>query len=184
MGFEFYFNTAIRNIRHGKKQSVLYVLGIFLSVSLLISLRLWSSTAEDLAARDFLENQDFEMKVTTYLPQELPYIIDWLNTDPLVSSTYKMYYNLVCFNAENKAANYRWSPEDDQEDMDDPISLTALGMFPKSALKRIQSQFYVRGSYDIGLNECLISEFEAAELERVYGYPIEPGMNVTLSLAR
>ena len=63
MSAKFYFTTAMKNITNGKKQSLLYILGIFLSVSLLISLRLWSSTAEDLAARDFLTDQDFEMKI-------------------------------------------------------------------------------------------------------------------------
>ncbi|NHJ86419.1 MAG: ABC transporter permease [Asgard group archaeon] len=184
MGFEFYIKTAFINIRFGKKQSLLYILGIFVSLSLVLSLRLWSTTAEDLASRDFLEDQDFELNFNTWVPQELPYIIDWLETDPLVGSIYEMYYNQALFNTENKLDNYRWYPEDQQQDMNDPVSITALGLFPKSSLKRIESQFYVRGSFDLGLNECLISEFEAAELERVYGYNIEPGMNITLGLAR
>jgi len=184
LGFNFYLKTATRNIRYGKKQSLLYILGIFVSISLIISLRAWSTTAEDLAARDFLEDQDFEMKVTSYIPQDLPAMVEWLEYDPLVGTTFEMYYNLACFNAENKPDNYQWFPEDQQQNISDPISITAMGLFAKSSLKRIETQFSVRGSFDLGVNECLISEFEATELERVFGYAIEPGMNLTFSLAR
>jgi len=183
MSFAYYFKSALRSIGNNKKQSLLFISGIFISITLLVSLRLWSSTAEDLAATAFLENQDFEMKITSYLPEELPEITSWLELDPLVADTYKLYNNLACFNAENKPGTYIWSPED-QQDPADPISITALGLFPKKALQRIENQFFIRGSFNIGLNECLISEFEAAELERVFHRPIEPGMNLTLSVAR
>ncbi|MBK5113742.1 MAG: ABC transporter permease [Candidatus Heimdallarchaeota archaeon] len=181
MNAKFYFTTALKNITNGKKQSVLFILGIFLSVSLLISLRLWSSTAEDLAARDFLTDQDFEMKVTTYMPEEIPFILDWLNNDPIVQKTYELYYNLACFNAEEKDPDYIFDP---QEDPDDPISITALGLWPQDSLNRIESQFSVRGSFDLQLGEVLISEYEAKEIEGIMGYPIEPGMKINVSIAR
>ncbi|RLI70344.1 hypothetical protein DRO91_06830 [Candidatus Heimdallarchaeota archaeon] len=184
MSFDFYLKSAFRSIKNKKRQSTLYISGIFISLTLLVSLRLWSATAEELAATDFLESQDFEMKVTSYLPEELPEISSWLEMDPLVESTYKLYNNLACFNAENKPGTYVWSPEDQQEDPSDPISITALGLFPQKALQRIKNQFFIRGSFDIGLNECLISEYEAAELERIFHTPIVPGMNLTLSVAR
>ncbi|NHJ48809.1 MAG: ABC transporter permease [Asgard group archaeon] len=184
MSFSFYLKSALKNIGNNKRQAFIFTFSIFISISILISLQLWSSTAEDLAATDFLEDQDFEMKVTTYLPDELPFITGWLETDPLVKDTYGLMYNLAAFNAEDKPLDYRWFPENDQENMSDPISISSLGLFPKKAMSRIESQFYVRGSFDIGLNECLISEYEALQLGRIYGYEIEPGMNVTLSVAR
>ncbi|TET27832.1 MAG: ABC transporter permease [Candidatus Heimdallarchaeota archaeon] len=181
MSAKFYFNSAMRNIANGKKQSLLYILGIFLSVSLLISLRLWSSTAEDLAARDFLTDQDFELKISTYMPDQIPFILDWLDNDPIVLKTYEMYYNLACFNAEDKDPDYIFDP---QEDPNDPISITALGLWPKDSLARIESQFSVRGSYDLQLGEVLISEYEAQEIGGIVGYAIEPGMKINLSIAR
>ncbi|NPE08153.1 MAG: FtsX-like permease family protein [Asgard group archaeon] len=181
MSAKFYFNTAMRNIANGKKQSLLYILGIFLSVTLLISLRLWSSTAEDLAARDFLTDQDFELKITTYMPDRIPFILDWLDNDPIVQKTYEMYYNLACFNAEEKDPDYIFDP---QEDPNDPISITALGLWPKDSLDRIESQFSVRGSFDLQPSEVLISEYEAKEIEGIVGYAIEPGMKINISIAR
>ena len=184
MGFSFYFNSATKNIRYGKKQAFLYCFSIFISVALIISLQLWSSTAEDLAAKDFLEDQDFEMKITTYRPEEIPLMIEWLKADPLIDSIHELYYNLACFNTEGKSESYRFLPEDNQEDMNNPISLTSLGLFPKETLERIKSQFFVRGSFDLGLNEVLISEYEATELERIYGLPIQPGMQINISIAK
>ncbi|NHK32358.1 MAG: FtsX-like permease family protein [Asgard group archaeon] len=184
MGFDFYLKTALKNIRNNKRQASILVFSIFISISLPISIRLWSLTAEDLAAQDFLENQDFDLHIRLSDQNELPFILDWLETEPLVKESFQLYVNIACFNAENKPGSYMWYPEDAQENMSDPISLTQLALFPKSAVERIQNQFYIRGSSDIGINECLISEYEALELERIYGYPIEPGMNFTLSVAR
>ena len=181
MSAKFYFKSAMRNIANGKKQSVLYILGIFLSVSLLISLRLWSSTAEDLAARDFLTDQDFELKISTYMPEDIPFILDWLDNDPIVQKTYEMYYNLACFNAEEKEPDYIFDPQDDPND---PISITALGLWPKDSLDRIETQFSVRGSFDLQLGEVLISEYEAKEIEGIVGYAIKPGMKINISIAR
>lgn len=179
--FGYFLRLLFKNIFSSKKQSLLYILGIFLSVTLLISLRLWSSTAEDLAARDFLTDQDFELKITTYMPEEIPLILDWLNNDPIVKKTYEMYYNLACFNAEEKNPDYIFDP---QEDPSDPISITALGLWPKDSLNRIETQFSVRGSFDLQLGEVLISEYEAKEIEGIVGYAIEPGMKINLSIAR
>ncbi|MFW9923778.1 MAG: FtsX-like permease family protein [Candidatus Thorarchaeota archaeon] len=185
MGVSFYFSTALKNIRSSKKQSLLYTIGIIISVSLLLSLQLWGSTAEDLAAEEFLQDQDYEMKITTYFYQDIPGILSWLNqSKPLVDLTSEMYYNIAFFNAEEKPISYRFLPENAQENMSDPLSLTSLGLYPKNAISRISSQFSVRGEFDLEENEVLISEYEANELEKVYGYAIEPGMQLNLSIAR
>lgn len=184
MGVEFYFTSALKNISNNKKQSTLYTLGIVISITLLLSLQLWSSTAENLAARDFLVDQDYELKVTTYLYDDLPYIKDFLENDPVVREIAELYYNIAFFNAEDKPVTYRFAPEDDQDDMNDPVSLTSLILLPKEAIERIQSQFLVKGDFELNENEVLISEFEAQEIERIYGYEIEPGMKMNVSIAK
>jgi ABC-type antimicrobial peptide transport system permease subunit len=184
MSFAFYLKTALRNINNNKRQSLVFIFSILMPISLLIAIDLWSSTAEDLAVSDFLNEQDFEMRVNSAFPDELSEITHWLESDPLVYDTYDLITNHACFNAEDKPLNYRWSPENAQENMSDPISYTSLGLFPKKVMNRIKTQFSVRGSFDLELGECLISEVEALELESIYGYPIEPGMNFTLSVAR
>ena len=184
MGFRFYLASAWKNIRNSKKQSFLYTTGIIISITLILSLQLWASTAEDLAARDFLQDQDYEIKVTSYFYEDMPFILQWLQNDPLVESTSEMYYNIALFNAEDKPITYRWYPEENQENNDDPVSVSALSLFPKNSLSRIESQFVVRGEFDIDVNEVLISEFQAAQLAEIYGYEIEPGMQINVSIAR
>ena len=184
MGFKFYLSSAWKNIGNSKKQATLYTIGVIISLSLLLSLQLWSSTAEDLAARDFLVDQDYELKVSTYLYDELPFIKDYLENDPIVKEVSDVYYNIAFFNAEDKPVTYRFSPEDDQDDMDDPVSLTSLALLPKETIERVRSQFLVRGEFELQENEVLISEYEAQELERIYGYEIEPGMVMNVSIAK
>ncbi|MHA1219872.1 MAG: hypothetical protein ACTSO5_14505, partial [Candidatus Heimdallarchaeaceae archaeon] len=153
MGFEFYLKSAWKNISNNKKQSTLYTLGIIIAITLLLSLQLWSSTAEDLAARDFLVDQDYELKVSAYLYDDLPYIKDFLENDLIVQEVSEIYYNIAFFNAEEKPVTYRFSPEDDQDDMSDPVSLTSLILLPYESIERIQSQFLVRGDFEIEENE-------------------------------
>ncbi len=184
MGFKFYFTSALKNISNSKKQSTIYTLGIIISITLLLSLQLWSSTAEDLAAQDFLVDQDYELKVSTYLYKDLPGIKEFLENDPIVQEIAEIYYNIAFFNAEDKPVTYRFAPEDDQDDMNDPVSLTSLILLPKEAIQRIQSQFLVKGDFELQENEVLISEFEAQEIERIYGYEIEPGMKMNVSIAK
>ncbi|MBD3192530.1 MAG: FtsX-like permease family protein [Candidatus Heimdallarchaeota archaeon] len=184
MKIGFYIRTALRNIWHGKRQSSIYILGLTLSITLLISFNHWSSTAEELAALDFLQSQDYEMKLTTYLPEQLPEMRAWLENDPAVQSTDFVRYNLAFYNAENKPLSYRWSPENQQEDMSDPISLSTATFCTKNFLSRIKSQFKIRGEWDIDVGEVLISQFQAEQLAKVYGQPLEPGMTINVSMAR
>ena len=66
MAMNFYIDSAFKNIRNSKRQSIIYIIGIVIALSSIISLQLWSSTAEDLAANDFLAEQDYEIKITSY----------------------------------------------------------------------------------------------------------------------
>ena len=184
MAKNFYIDSAFKNIRNSKRQSLIYIIGIVIALSSIISLQLWSSTAEDLAANNFLYEQDYEIKITSYLTDEIPEIVSWLNNDPLVQSITELQYNIAFFNAEEKSIFYRFAPESSQENMSDPVSVTSLGLFPKESLERIKGQFDYDGDFDLELNEVLISEFEAVELERIYGYPIVPGIKINISIAK
>ncbi|MHA1213238.1 MAG: hypothetical protein ACTSSH_12365, partial [Candidatus Heimdallarchaeota archaeon] len=145
MSAEFYLGTAFRNIWHHKRQTGLFFLGIVISVSVITSLSIWSSTAENLAVSDFIKDQDFEIKVRSYLTSRLPDIKVWLDTQPLIDSTFYIYYNLAFFNAEDKDPFYRFWPLENQDDPSDPVSLATLLLLNKSCVKRLASQFSVQG---------------------------------------
>jgi hypothetical protein len=145
---------------------------------------MWSSTSEKLAVNDYLNEIDYEIKLDTYLPEQLPEMAQWLENDPLVNSTDFLYTNLAFFNAESKSSLYRFFPLDNQEDNSNPVSLTSIGIFNKTTIKRIAPQFKVEGNFSINEGEILLSRYQANYLENeVYHYPIEPGMTLNLSVA-
>ena len=184
MGFTFYWKTAWKNIGNSKKQSILYSVGVIITFTLILSLQLWASTAEDLAARDFLIDQDYELKVTTYQTSDLPFILEWLENEPMVELTSDITYNIALFNAEDKPVTYKWMPENEQDDMNDPVAASTLTLLRNTSLERLKNQFLVRGEFDLGVNEVLISEFLAQDLQQIYGYEIQPGMQINVSIAR
>ncbi|MEA2070592.1 MAG: hypothetical protein U9O98_04805, partial [Asgard group archaeon] len=127
--FTFYIKTALRNIINNKRQAIIFSLGVIFSTAIFLGLAIWSTTAKNLASEDFLEAQDFEIKIRSYDPEFIPAIENWLNNESLVESTSELFYNIALFNAESKNDSYRFFPEDQQDNLTDPISLTNLCLF-------------------------------------------------------
>ena len=184
MAFGFYLRNAFRNIWNGKKQSMIYFLGIVISITAITSLSVWSSTSEDLAITDFMSDLDFELRVRSYLPDRIPDIQEWLDGQSLVDSTALIYYNLAFFNAENKDPFYRFWPLEAQDDMSNPVALSTLFLFPNNSISRISNQFSYRGDFKLSGNDTLISESVARQLEGIYNQTIVPGMQVNMSICR
>ena len=180
----FYLKSAFRNIWNGKKQSFIYFLGIFISITVVTSLSIWSVTAEDVSVKDFMEAQDFELRVRSYLPERLPDIKEWLDEESLVESSSFIHYNLAFFNAEDKTPFYRFFPLDNQENMSDPVGLSTLFLIDNITAPRIASQFNYEGSFDLQEGEVLISRTIANQLEGIYNKTIEPGIQVNLSICK
>ncbi|MCK5158275.1 MAG: ABC transporter permease, partial [Candidatus Heimdallarchaeota archaeon] len=137
-----------------------------------------------MAVRDFANDQDYELRVRSYIPQNLPTIQNWLNDQSLVESTARLYHNLAFFNAEDKNPFYRFWPLDDQEDNDDPVTITTLLLFPNQSIDRISNQFNVEGEFDLGLNDVLISRQHAEQMKYYLNVTVEPGMTVNLTVCR
>lgn len=184
MAVGFYFSSAFRNIWNNKKQSFVFLIGISISLTVIISLSSWSTTASTLAIRDFANDQDYELRVRSYIPQNLPTIQNWLNNQPIVESTARLYHNLAFFNAEDKNPFYRFWPLDDQENNDDPVTITTLFLFPNQSIERISRQFEVEGEFDLGLNDVLISRHHAEQMKYYLNVTVEPGMTVNLTVCR
>lgn len=159
-------------------------MGFFISITVITSLSVWSSTSENLAITDFMSDLDFELRVRSYLPDRIPDIIEWLDSDSLVDSTALIHYNLAFFNAEDKDPFYRFWPLEDQDDMSNPVGLSTLFLFPNNTINRISKQFTVEGEFKLIGNDTLISETVALQLEIVYNQTIVPGMQVNMSVCR
>ena len=184
MAFAFYLQSAFRNIWNGKRQSLIYFMGFFISITVITSLSVWSSTSENLAITDFMSDLDFELRVRSYLPDRIPDIREWLDADSLVDSTALIHYNLAFFNAEDKDPFYRFWPFESQDDMSNPVGLSTLLLFPNNTITRISKQFTVEGEFDLKGNDTLISEAVAMQLGIVYNQTIVPGMKVNMSVCR
>ncbi len=184
MAMGFYFSSAFRNIWNNKRQSFVFLIGISISLTVIISLSSWSTTASTLAVRDFANDQDYELRVRSYIPQNLPTIQNWLNNQTIVESTARLYHNLAFFNAEDKNPFYRFWPLDDQENNDDPVTLTTLFLFPNQSIERLSNQFEVEGEFDLGLNDVLISRQHAEQMKHYLNVTVEPGMTVNLTVCR
>lgn len=184
MAIGFYFRTAFRNIWNNKRQSFVFLIGISISLTVIISLSSWSTTASTLAIRDFANDQDYDLRVRSYIPQNLPTIQNWLNNQSLVESTARLYHNLAFFNAEDKNPFYRFWPLDDQENNDDPVTITTLFLFPNQSIERISRQFEVEGEFDLGLNDVLISRKHAEQMKYYLNVTVVPGMTLNLTVCR
>ncbi len=184
MNLGFYFKTAFRRMWQSRKYFIVYSIGIILTISVISSVTIWSVTSENLAVRDFLRDSDYELRVRSYILDDLPDIQTWLENHPLVESVSNISYNQAFFNAENKDPLYEFYPFDDQADMINPVSVATLLLPPNNTIKRIKSQFNVIGNFSLELGEVLISEQQAERLELVFGQPIVPGMKINLSVCR
>ncbi|NHJ49839.1 MAG: FtsX-like permease family protein [Asgard group archaeon] len=184
MSMGFYLRNAFRNIWNNKRQSAIYFVGIVISISAVCSLSIWSGTAEKLAMTDFLNDIDFEIKVRSYIPNQLPDIKTWLDNEELVESSFFIYYNLAFFNAEDKGPFYRFWPLDNQTDNSDPVTLSSLFLFPQEGIERVKNQFEVQGEFDLDVGEVLISENHAAEIEEAMNMTVVPGTVLNLTVAR
>ncbi|MHA1504370.1 MAG: hypothetical protein ACTSPT_04170, partial [Candidatus Heimdallarchaeota archaeon] len=184
MSLGFYFKTAFRRMWQSRKYFIVYSIGIILTISVISSVTIWSVTSENLAVRDFLRDFDYELRVRSYIPDNLPDIQAWLENHPLVESVSNISYNQAFFNAENKNPLYKFYPFDDQDDMNEPVSVATLLLPPNNTIRRIKSQFNVIGNFSLELGEVLISEQQAETLELVFGQPIVPGMKLNLSVCR
>lgn len=184
MGKGFYLKSAFRNIWNGKRQSIIFFLGIFISVTIVTSLSLWSATAEDITVKDFMKDIDYEIRVRSYLPQNLPQIKDWLDSQELIERTTFIHHNQAFFNTEDKTPFYRFFPLDDQEDPSNPVILSTLFIVPNGTIERLSHQFTFEGEFELQPNEMLISRNVANLYQERLNKTIIPGTQLNVSICK
>ncbi|MGC9781458.1 MAG: ABC transporter permease [Candidatus Heimdallarchaeota archaeon] len=184
MGFGYYCKIALLNIWNGRRNAIIYFVGITIAITTITSINMWVTASESFVIHEFVEELDYELKVRTFDTEKISQVQNWLNNESLISTTDKLYYNLAFFNAEDKSPFYNFFPFDNQDDMNDRVSMSTLLLFPRNAISRIANQFTVMGEFVLEVNEVLISEHHANILEIVYGQPIYPGMALNLSVCK
>ncbi len=184
--FSFLFSLAFKNILSHKRHMVIIIFGFTISISMLLSVNLWSNTSEDLAINDFLGSQDFQAYIfSASQPEDVDEIIEDLEDNTLVDFYSTGYSTAALFNTENKNyTTYEVLPENSQTDPNNPVSLTNAFVTGQETLDRISFVFNVEGNYTVEDNGILLSLQQAQELSSIYSREIQIGDVLNLSIGK
>ncbi|TFG00631.1 MAG: ABC transporter permease, partial [Promethearchaeota archaeon] len=179
-----YFSIAVSNIFSHKKHMLFLAFGITISLSISMSVSIWSNTAEYLAINDYLNKQDYQAYIlSTRFSEEFPLMKEDLSSNQLVDVYDNIYASYGLFNYEDKSPSYICWPEDQQQQPDDPISITNAIVATQETLDRISFLFQVNGEFSTKNNGIVISWQQAQELKEVLNRNITIGSKVNVSIA-
>lgn len=180
----FLFSLAAKNILHHKKHLFMVIFGFSISLTILLSLNTWATTAKHLAVNDFLEKQDFQAYMfSSQNPEDITLVQESLQTNPLVELYTTAYTSAALFNTENKPLTYVCLPEETQN-QSDPVSITNALITNQTTLDQIRFMFYYEGNFTVNEQTILLSLKEAEELSTILNQEITVGSKVNLSIAK
>jgi len=180
----FNLKLIFRNLRKQKKSTTILVLGLVFSLSILFTASIWFHTSERIIADDYLETLDYEMYVQTFKIGGMKEIQPFVEQDNLTLQADLLYPTVALFNFEDKQPDYVWYPEDQQENMSNPLSLSAGFVVPSRAMERISKNFEIEGNATLKSGEIMISYTQAKELESIYKENIKPGYKLNVAITR
>ena len=182
-----YFNLKLiwKNIVNRRRSITIIILGLVFSMSILFTAAIWSTTSQKIIADDYLQTLDYEMYVSTFLPNHMQPVFTYLIDDELIVEDVHWYYPTVAlFNFEDKAGNYTWYPENHQDDMDNPLSLSAAHIVSSAAMERIKLNLEVEGNASLNQGEIMMSSIQAKQLGDIYNKTFSPGDKVNVAITR
>ncbi|MHA1873247.1 MAG: FtsX-like permease family protein [Candidatus Heimdallarchaeaceae archaeon] len=180
----FHIKLIFKNISSKKLNSLIVIFGLVFSLTSLFVSSIWVETNKSLISDSYIDSLDYEMYVTSYMPYRMNEIYEFVISDPLVSQADYLYLTEALFNFEDKSPEYRFFPENNQEDPSNPISITSAILLPSSSINRIGVNFNLEGNLSLRSNEILISDFEAIELGHIYNCSIVPGITLNLAITK
>ncbi len=180
------FNLKLiwKNIINRRKSITIIILGLVFSMSILFTASIWSTTSQKIIADDYLETLDYEMYVSTFLPNVMQPVYSYVLGDSLVEDVNWYYPSVALFNFEDKPDNYTWYPEDHQDNMSDPLSLAAAHIVSSVAMERIKLNLEVDGNATLNQGEIMMSYVQAQQLSVIYNKTIQPGDKVNVAITR
>jgi ABC-type antimicrobial peptide transport system permease subunit len=175
---------AFRNILSHKRHMFIIMFGFIISISLLLSVSTWSRTAESLAITDFLAKQDYQAYIfSEQKPEDIQSVINDLDDIPIVETYTTAYATYALFNTEDKSDSYVCLPEFEQN-QSNPVSITNSLIVDQATLDRVSFLFTVEGEFSIENNGMILSLQQKNELSEIYGYEIQLGDLLNVSIAR
>ena len=180
----FNFLLIFKNIRNRKRSTIIVMLGLIFALSILFTSSIWTQTSQKIIADDYIETLDYEMYISTFrMNAMLP-----VNTFALADSTVRQvdwfFPTIALFNYEDKAEDYRWYPEENQENMSNPVSLTNSFVISSRAIERIRMNFEFEGNASLNSGEILMSYTQAEQLSADYNETITPGYKLNVAVTR
>ena len=182
--FSFNIRLILKNIRNRKRSTLIVILGLVFSLSVLYTASIWTQTSEKIIADDYIDTLDYEMYVTSFLMHSMDEVYDYVSQDHVVEQVDWIYPSIALFNFDDKNATYRWYPEDDQENMTNPLSLSSGFVVSSRSLNRIKLNLEIEGKSELNSGEILISYTQARQLESIFNESIVPGYKIDVAITR
>jgi len=183
---DFLFNLRLiwKNIKNKKRSTIIIIIGLVFSMSILFTSSIWTNTSQKIIADDYIETLDYEMFISTFKINAMGEVYEFVLYDPLVKQADWLYPTVALFNYEDKNASYRWYPEEDQENMTNPLSLSSAFVVSSRSIDRIKLNLEIEGNATLNSGEILVSYTQAKQLEKVYNETISPGYVLNVAITR
>jgi ABC-type lipoprotein release transport system permease subunit len=183
-GFLYNVQLIWKNIKNRKKSMMIITIGLVFSLSVLFTSSIWTETSQLIIADDYIETLDYEMYVSTYLTNAMDAVYAYTVDDYIVRQVDWYFPTVALFNFEDKGPYYRWYPEENQENMSNPVSLTSAHLVSSRAIDRIKLNLEIEGNASLNSGEIMMSYVQAKQLEVIYNKTIAPGDQVTVAVSR
>ncbi len=182
--FSFNIRLILKNISNRKRSTLIVILGLIFSLSVLYTASIWTHTSEKIIADDYIDTLDYEMYITSFLTHSMDEVYTYVSQDTVVEQVDWLYPSVALFNFDDKNDTYRWYPEDNQENMTNPLSLSSGFVVPSRSLNRIKLNLEIEGKSELNSGEILISYTQAKQLESVFNETISPGYKIDVAITR
>ncbi len=180
----FNLSLILRNIRNRKRSTIIIILGLIFSLSILFTSSIWTETSQKIIADDYIETLDYEMYISTFRMNAMSPVYTFALEDSVVDQVDWIYPSIALFNFEDKGPNYRWYPEEMQENMSNPVSLSFSFVVSSRSIDRIKKNLEIEGNASLNSGEIMMSYTQAKQLEVIYNETITPGYKLNLAVTR
>ncbi len=190
-GFLFNLRLIWKNIKNKKRSTIIIIIGLVFSMSILFTSSIWTNTSQKIIADDYIETLDYEMFISTFLINRMDEVYEFVFYDPLVKQADWIFPTVALFNYEDKVYDpedddppYRWYPEENQDNMTNPLSLSSAFVVSSRSIDRIKLNLEIEGNATLNSGEILVSYTQAKQLEKVYNETISPGYVLNVAITR
>ncbi len=180
----FNLRLILKNIRNRKRSTLIVMMGLIFALSILFTSSIWTQTSQKIIADDYIETLDYEMYISTFRMNAMEPVSVFALADSTVRQVDWFFPTIALFNYEDKAPDYRWYPEESQDNMSNPVSLTNSFVISSRAIERIKMNFEIEGNASLNSGEIMMSYTQAAQLSAVYNEPVVPGYMLNVAVTR